>query len=230
MSKESLSLPEKAELAKARLQGIAREYDPGSVFVAWTGGKDSTVVLWLWRMVLRESFGENGPAARALRLETGLDFPEICEFCQDLAGKWGIKEVRAEPSPKDLPSEPGLDPVTCCSLLKIKPLSRAVTEQGVEVLVTGLRREEHPGRDDRSLREHKEDPRYLQLNPILEWTEIDVWSFILAESLPYCSLYDQGYRSLDCRPCTEESELGERGGRNQDKERQMELLRSLGYF
>ncbi|MCF8029558.1 MAG: phosphoadenosine phosphosulfate reductase family protein [Desulfohalobiaceae bacterium] len=230
MTQESLSLPEKTELTRARLQDIAREYDPGFVFVAWTGGKDSTVVLWLWRMVLREVFAESGPAARALRLETGLDFPEIYKFCHDLVRQWGIKEVRAGPIPEDMPIEPGLDPVTCCRLLKIKPLSRAVTEQGVEVLVTGLRRDEHPGRDNRSLREHRQDPRYLQLNPILEWTEIDVWSFILAESLPYCSLYELGYRSLDCRPCTEQSELGERGGRNQDKERQMELLRSLGYF
>ena len=230
MPEQSLSLPEKADLTRDRLQRITGEKDPTSIYVAWTGGKDSTVLLWLWKTVLRDLFPEASVSLQTLRVDTGLEFPEIQEFCRDLGQKWNVAETLTGPDPARIPEEPGKDPVACCGELKIKPLREAVRSGGVGVLLTGLRQDEHPGRSERSVFEAREDPRYLQVNPILEWSEMDIWSFILAESLPYCSLYEQGYRSLDCQPCTEQSHAAERGGRNPDKERQMELLRGLGYF
>ena len=230
MPDQSLSLPEKVERSRERLQRIARDKDPSSVYVAWTGGKDSTVVVWLWKTILRDRSSVSTNMPQVLRVETGLDFSEIDRFCDSLKERWALIEARAGADPDKMPANPGADPATCCRDLKIEPLREAVMSKGVEVLLTGLRRDEHPGRGDRSVFEDRSDPTYLQVNPILEWTEMDVWSFILAESLPYCSLYEQGYRSLDCRPCTEQSEMDERGGRNRTKERQMEFLRSLGYF
>ena len=76
----------------------------------------------------------------------------------------------------------------------------------------------------------------LEVNPILDWTEMDVWSHIAEAGLPYCSLYGQGYRSLGCMPCTVLPTGGtgagedERAGRDPDKEAQLGLLRDLGYF
>ncbi|MCF8086294.1 MAG: phosphoadenosine phosphosulfate reductase family protein, partial [Desulfohalobiaceae bacterium] len=219
MPEENLSLPEKVERSRERLQRIARDKDPSSVYVAWTGGKDSTVVLWLWKTTLRDLFPDSAPGPQALRVETGLEFSEIDRFCDSLKERWGLTEQRAGADTDSMPQKPGNDPADCCRYLKIEPLRRAVTEMGATVLLTGLRRDEHSGRSGRCELESRQDPEFLQANPILEWTEMDVWSFILAESLPYCSLYEQGYRSLDCRPCTERSERGERGGRNRAKER-----------
>lgn len=231
MPEKRLSLPEKAERSKERLRRIACDKDdPFSIYVAWTGGKDSTVVLWLWKSILWDLSFDSRNMLQALRVETGQEFSEIVRFCASLKDQWGITEAKAVADQDRAPANPGGDPATCCRELKIEPLREAVVSRGVEVLVTGLRRDEHPGRSGRAVFETREDPQYLQVNPILEWTEMDVWSFILAEGLPYCSLYEQGYRSLDCRPCTERGERGERGGRNSAKEKQMEFLRSLGYF
>ena len=80
--------------------------------------------------------------------------------------------------------------------------------------------------------EARHDPDYFQANPILAWTEMDVWAQTMAAGLPYCELYNQGYRSLGCMPCTAKSRPGqdERSGRDQDKESRMASLRALGYF
>ena len=230
MLHQGTSLQEKVERSRERLQRIASDNDPSTVYVAWTGGKDSSVVLWLWRTVLRELFPDNPPLPQALRVTTGLEFSEIESFCRTLVQEWGVAEIRAWADTESAPEEPGRDAVTCCRKLKIEPLRGAVSANGAQVLLTGLRQDEHSGRSERSVFETRKDPHYLQANPILEWTEMDIWSLVLSESMPYCSLYEQGYRSLDCSPCTARSEIAERGGRNPDKEQQMEILRSMGYF
>ena len=69
------------------------------------------------------------------------------------------------------------------------------------------------------------------VHPLLEFTEVDIWAYIMQEQLPYCTLYAEGYRSLGCVPCTCKTQGGtEREGRAPDKEAHMDTLRSLGYF
>jgi phosphoadenosine phosphosulfate reductase len=70
------------------------------------------------------------------------------------------------------------------------------------------------------------------VNPILDWTELNIWAFITGENLPYCELYHEGYRSLGCVPCTRpaSADADERAGRDPEKERQLEILKGLGYF
>jgi phosphoadenosine phosphosulfate reductase len=118
--------------------------------------------------------------------------------------------------------------VRCCADLKIRPLAEAVVRQGINALLTGVRADENPDRADRPwLEDHGDHVRVL---PILEWTELDVWTFHVREGMPWCELYDQGYRSLGCVPCTSRSGRGERSGRDAAKEERMGQLRSLGYF
>ncbi len=230
MLEHSASLPEKVERVRKELKKLCLEYRPWQIHVAWTGGKDSTTVLWLWKNVLQETASATDSQPRALRVDTGLDFPEIEHFCQNIVQEWGIRQVTAVAGPHTLANIDLEDTVTCCHRLKIEPMRRAVKSNGVRVLITGLRQEENPSRGRLDRIEERSEPSYLQANPLRDWTEMDIWSFILNHGLPYCSLYDQGYRSLDCRPCTEKSDLEERRGRNPEKEEQMERLRSLGYF
>ena len=39
------------------------------------------------------------------------------------------------------------------------------------------------------------------INPIIDWTDAEVWEFIRANKIPYCSLYDEGFRRLGCIGC-----------------------------
>ncbi|MDD4951850.1 MAG: phosphoadenosine phosphosulfate reductase family protein [Desulfovibrionaceae bacterium] len=224
-----MSVPDPLEHKVARTRRLLSAFLDRArrVAVAWTGGKDSGVVLWLWRGLLAEH--GLGPA-RALCVDTGLKFPEVVALRGRLARDWGLDLVVARPD-VDIAAYPAAeDKVACCRELKIAPLKRAVADLGLEVLLTGLRRDEHPSRAKREFQEQRRDPDHLLAHPILDWTEMDVWAFITGQGLPYCGLYDQGYRSLGCAPCTARSGQGERSGRDPDKEDHLEALRDLGYF
>jgi phosphoadenosine phosphosulfate reductase len=225
-----LGLEEKVELSLERCAKLVRDYGPDDIAVAWTGGKDSTVVLALWRRVLEQAGLRPGAGPRALNLDTGCKFPETLAFRDRLAAQWSVALSVYRPQ-VDLDRFPvAQDPVQCCSFLKIEPLKRGVREMGLKVLLTGLRSDEHLERQSREWLEARSDPAYQQAHPILHWTEMDVWAYHLSTGLEHCPLYDQGYRSLGCVPCTRPMDTSEREGRNRDKESRMGLLRSLGYF
>jgi len=204
---------------------VLERFGPGST-VGWTGGKDSTVVLALWREVLASL--SPGSVVRALNLDTGCKFPEVLAFRDRLAREWGLELHIVRPG-VDLSRYPlAVDPVACCGDLKIGPLNEAVRSLSIPALLTGVRADENPDRAGRPwLEDHGDHVRVL---PILEWTELDIWTFMVRESIPWCTLYDQGYRSLGCVPCTSRSGRGERSGRDAAKEERMGQLRSLGYF
>jgi len=222
-----MTLAHKVARAKDLLEETALEFGPENVVVAWTGGKDSTVTLHLWNGVL-SAMGFAG--LRALNIDTGCKFPEVMEFRDKLACEWHLHLTVARPD-VDLRNYPvALDKVACCAALKVEPLSRAVREMGAEALLTGIRRDEHPQRD-RARSERRDRPDCLMVHPILDFTEMDVWAYIMEYGLPYCSLYTQGYRSLGCVPCTQPVAEGEeRSGRDAEKEAHMGTLRALGYF
>lgn len=224
-------LHEKILHSRSILKQILADHGPEQTAVAWTGGKDSTVVLWLWRSLLQE----RGMApCRAVNLDTGLKFAEVLELRDQVAREWKL-DLHVQSPELSLDDYPvAQDKLACCRDLKILPLHRAVGDLDLSALLTGLRRDEAPSRSGREPLEPRKAPDYLQVNPILEWTEMDIWACIMEQGLPYCTLYAQGYRSLGCMPCTAAPDQAEgreeRSGRDQDKERQMETLRSLGYF
>lgn len=226
-------LADKLARSRALLDAVLARLDPAKVAVAYTGGKDSGVALALWREALARS-GKSG--LRALSVDTGLKFPEVTEFRDRLCADWNVELTLARPQ-VDLAAYPvAQDKLSCCRDLKIMPLGRAIRETGVTALLTGLRRDEHASRAERPYAEFRPAtehcPEHWQVNVILDWTEMDVWAHLTGEGLPYCELYHQGYRSLGCMPCTRlaDADEGERAGRDQDKERQLEALKALGYF
>lgn len=221
------TLENKAAASLVLLRKLAAQHGPQRVAVAWSGGKDSTAALALWRAAL----GQAHPGARplALSLDTGLKFPEVLAFRDGLAQDWNLdlRIVRPEPAVA-LPAP--ADPAACCAARKIAPMRQAVAGLGLAALVTGLRGDEHASRAGRPLLEARTGPDHIQANPLLPWTELEVWAYTLDAGLPYCALYDQGYASLGCTPCTTRPDSGERSGRCPDKEAALEQLHSLGYF
>lgn len=223
------TLEEKIAATETVLAGLLDSAVPDSIRVAWTGGKDSTVVLFIWKALLDHM----GLAQlRAINLDTGYKFPEVMAYRDRLTTEWGVDLHVARPK-VDLESYPvAKDVVACCRDLKVEPLKAAIRETGATHLLTGIRRDEHPDRTDRQVMEERTAPDHFMVNPILDWTETDIWAFHARFSLSHCELYDFGYRSLGCQPCTAQPGAGgaERAGRNQAKEEVMETLTSLGYF
>ncbi len=223
------SLEEKISLSYQYLTKVIlkESFDPERVFVAWTGGKDSTTVLYLWNDLIRKK-GFSIPL-NALFIDTGFTFEEIFSVIERIKSEIDLHLYIYRPQ-VDLSDYPKADVISCCRELKIEPLNRAIRERHIEVLLTGIRGDEQVHRSKRCWEEERSDPPYLQINPILHWKEADVWTYHITLSIPYCELYDRGYRSIDCIPCTSPAISLERDGRNPLKEEKLSLLRSMGYF
>ena len=101
----------------------------------------------------------------------------------------------------------------CCHLRKVRPLHRALA--GKLAWITGRRREQSLTRQDLPLAEWDAANRLRKFNPLAEWSGEEVWSYIRANQVPYSELYDRGYTSIGCAPCTRAIAPGEdiRSGR-----------------
>lgn len=198
-----------------------------NIALAWTGGKDSTTTLHL----LREVCGGQVPIP-VLNIDTSVKFREIYEFRDRLAAEWGL-DLRIERNEEALKViKIAADKEECCFRLKAEVIARALVKYGWQALITGLRWDEQPDRAQDDYFMWHETPPHYRVQPILHMRELDIWSYIRSRNVPYCSLYQKGYRSLGCEPCTKTGlpGLAERAGRHQSKEEIMKRLRAMGYF
>ena len=101
----------------------------------------------------------------------------------------------------------------CCYNRKVEPLKRALS--GLDAWICGLRREQSITRQDLDLVETDEANNLLKINPLINWSEEDVWNYIKENNVPYNKLYNQGYTSIGCAPCSRAVKNGEdiRSGR-----------------
>jgi phosphoadenosine phosphosulfate reductase len=101
----------------------------------------------------------------------------------------------------------------CCAVRKVEPLRRALV--GKDAWLTGLRRAQSSARAEVAAATYDTGYAIHKYNPLLEWSDADIWAVIRAESIPYNPLHDQGYPSLGCAPCTRAVAAGEhpRAGR-----------------
>lgn len=94
----------------------------------------------------------------------------------------------------------------CCYVRKIAPLKRALSN--VDIWITGLRAQQSLTRESMQLFEVDEGNKVIKLNPLILWSEEDVWSYIKENSVAYNALHDKGYPSIGCAPCTRAVEEG----------------------
>lgn len=101
----------------------------------------------------------------------------------------------------------------CCYVRKIEPLQRALEK--LDVWITGLRASQSVTREDLNIVEYDETNKVIKVNPLLNWSEKDVWDFVKQNRVPYNKLHDEGYPSIGCAPCTRAVAQGEdvRSGR-----------------
>jgi phosphoadenosine phosphosulfate reductase len=102
----------------------------------------------------------------------------------------------------------------CCTVRKVEPLKRALST--LDAWVTGLRREQAVSRTELAKVEVDEaNGSIVKINPLADWSSDDVWRYVRENDLPYNSLYDQGFTSIGCAPCTRPTRpgLGSRSGR-----------------
>ena len=88
----------------------------------------------------------------------------------------------------------------CCHIRKIESLSRALSE--MSVWITGLRKDQSITRQKFEMIEWDETFNVIKVNPLINWSNDQVWDYIKEHKLPYNELHDKGYPSIGCQPCT----------------------------
>jgi phosphoadenosine phosphosulfate reductase len=89
----------------------------------------------------------------------------------------------------------------CCAIRKVEPLSRALKD--LAGWVTGMRRDQSVTRGELAALEHDQiNGGLIKINPLINWNEQQLLEYIGQHHLPKNRLYDQGYRSIGCAPCT----------------------------
>lgn len=175
-------------------------------------------------LVLLDHLQRMGASLPVLFLETGYHFPETLAFRDALVARWGLQvvNIRAPQTVEEQDREFGerlyaRDPDLCCARRKVEPLRKELL--GYEAWITGVRRDQHAGRASVPLVEWQElDPGVrgvFKINPLASWSRERVEEYLVQRELPRHALWDQGYASIGCAPCTRKLRPGEgeRAGR-----------------
>jgi phosphoadenosine phosphosulfate reductase len=203
------SAPEKV------LEYFIRNYEKNIAFSSSMGAEDQ---------VLTHMICDIDRNTRIFTLDTGRMFPETYKLIEKTNSRYKIKIEIFFPDYKlveNMVHEKGINLFyesienrkQCCHIRKIEPLKRAFA--GLDVWICGLRREQSVTRTSNQLVEWDENNGLLKVNPLIEWTENQVWDYIRKNNIPYNDLHDKGFPSIGCQPCTRAIKPGEdvRAGR-----------------
>lgn len=176
-------------------------------------------------MVLFHMLSRIKPLVRVFTLDTGRLPGETLELMQTIQDLYGFQIDVHAPDPLELRTMVGSHGINlfyrsvelrqlCCEVRKVRPLLRAL--DGLSAWITGLRRAQAASRNAAALIEIDElHNNIVKFNPLIDWSEQQVWDYIAAHALPYNVLHNHGYRSIGCAPCTRPTNPGEdyRAGR-----------------
>lgn len=172
--------------------------------VACSFGKDSMVTLHLVRQI--------NPRVKVFCITTPFKPPQTATYRERMTREWDLNiELFSRPDNINAANMElwKVNPDKCCDYFKVGPTKIAVAN--LDAWICGLRRDEGPTRDDYDYFETKGG--LLKVNPILDFTEDDIWTYHAIHKIPSHPLYSEGYRSLGCSPCTESGGETERSGR-----------------
>lgn len=245
-----------------------------NVCMPWSMGKDSNVLIWL----ANKAFGGHIPFP-VMHIDTTYEFPEMLAFREWAVKEYGLNlivKINEEARYGRGIGYETHDPVTVTHELKSVALQQALAEYKFDALITGIRRDEDSTRakeryfSPRSAQfewDYRDQPpefwgqfttdiqpgEHVRVQPLLDWTEADIWRYIRRENIPIPDMYfakeGKRYRSLGCMPIThpvvsdadtidkiitelENTKVSERAGRAQDHHERnaMQKLRAKGFM
>jgi phosphoadenosine phosphosulfate reductase len=180
-----------------------------SIDQALTGKACYTCSFQLEDVVLLHYLLQRDPKIPVLFLETGYHFAETYAYRDRLTKDWNLNlhNLAATQSVADQEATFGIlnqtEPAKCCQLRKVEPLFDGL--ENYDVWFTGLRREQSPTRAKLEVFETtklKSGKEISKVSPLAHWTWKQVWQYARENNLPILELYDQGYTSIGCEPCT----------------------------
>ncbi len=218
------------------------ELEAGELSVEFEGAEPQEALAWALdrfspRIAISTAFQIDGvalidmayeldPEVKVFSVDTGRLPEETFELIEQLRDRYpGLRLELLSPNPDHVSGMvarhgPNLfyrqveHRLLCCQVRKVIPLTRHLA--GLDAWVTGLRRDQWASRSDiRKVEIDHDHGAIVKLNPLAEWTEEEVWDYVRERDVPYHPLYDRGYTSIGCAPCTRPVQAGEptRAGR-----------------
>ncbi len=210
-----------------RSQVVIREalerFGVKNTVLAWTGGKDSTLLVWMTKRVCEKN---NVEMPRLLFIDEGDVFPKVKKFAKKLIKDWNLKvdfvqnddvlkqvkkvkdkivirklNKRNQKELKRLRFEKDFfyfEPESFVGnhLMKTVQMNIYLEENKIKALITGIRHDEHKARAKETYFSKRRNPSHVRVHPLLHFREKNVWLAIFKNEIPYVSLYKEGFRSL----------------------------------
>jgi len=176
-------------------------------------------------LVLLDMLHRTGKPVRVFSIDTGRLPEETFECAEAIRRKYGINVEWVFPhyeAVQKLETEKGLfsfkesvkNRKECCGIRKVEPLGRALEDY--TAWITGRRKEQSGDRKQLGFTETDPvHPGKVKINPLIHWTKPELWYYVEENKVPHNRLYDEGYLSIGCAPCTRPCKEGEdeRAGR-----------------
>ncbi len=210
----SASVAEKSAAAGALLADIAGQWSPAA-FANSLGAED---------MVLTDLIVKAGLPIEIFSLDTGRLPLETYDLMAAVDRHYGLKLKIYFPQSESVEAvvrNHGINTFydsvelrkACCHARKVEPLQRALA--GKRAWITGLRAQQAATRTALAVQEYDAGNGLEKFNPLADWSEKEVWTYIKQNGVPYNALHDKFYPSIGCAPCTRAVTPGEdiRSGR-----------------
>ncbi|CAF2330220.1 unnamed protein product [Rotaria sp. Silwood2] len=169
------------------LEQCLTKYTPNQIAVAFTGGKDCTVVLHLYSLVLHKKFSQSNkkPLFRAVFIHNKPQFDDVLQFIDESVKRYDLHLIEIQGLMRD-------------ALNQLKS-----THPDIQCLIMGTRLTDPYSSNLKDFSPTDPTwPAYMRCNPILNYSYKDVWTFLTKFDVPYCSMYDQGFTSLGDKETT----------------------------
>jgi phosphoadenosine phosphosulfate reductase len=154
-------------------------------------------------MVLTHMLREKQPDIPVLFLDTFHHFAETLKYRDEMTQAWGLNLINLRAAEPRVGLWEAESTEACCARHKVGPLFSALEEY--DVWFTALRRDQSPSRANLQEREPFRLPSGKTIErvaPLASWTAKDVWGYAKQHGIPLLPLYDLGYTSIGCEPCT----------------------------
>ena len=208
------ALQQKIEQVKTVLAEAARDFSPVT-FSNSLGAED---------MVLTDIIAQYQPDITMFSLDTGRLPQETYDLMQEVRKRYSVPLQIYFPDAAQVEKYVAQNGVNgfydsvenrkaCCHIRKVEPLKRALTDK--KAWITGMRRDQAVTRTGLEVSSFDADHGLQKFNPLLDWSNAEVWEYLKQHDVPYNKLHDQFYPSIGCAPCTRAVTPGEdiRSGR-----------------
>ena len=225
----NLGLEEKIAYSKKIIKEAVNRFGRDKLVIAWTGGKDSTTLVWLFRETCKE-LGTKMP--KCMFIDEGYVFEEIWDVVNQLRKEWNLdveivkntdvsskaknigdmvkvislnernrsEIIKLDFNDEEFPFEP--ESFVGNHLMKTVAMNVFIEDSGIQAVSTAIRWDEQTARKEETHFSDRDNPPHTRIQAILHFKERDVWDTIHKYKIPFCVLYKYGYRSLGAKGTT----------------------------